>query len=157
MVITRSKGAQGQASSADGRSSLSIRAVKRSRVGRGRVLMKRGPGHFIIFSDKAGCWCAAPPNFVDLVAHPTGWGRTAEDATIGFANPNFTTALSKASGLCQTQSISLRSRNPDGARMSVRYDPETKLLYVRFGRESATEQRRAAFEVISNDSFVGAA
>jgi hypothetical protein len=57
--------------------------------------MKRGHGHFILFSDKAGGWCAAPPNFLDLVAHPAGWGRTAEGAIIEFANPNFTTALSR--------------------------------------------------------------
>jgi hypothetical protein len=45
-------------------------------------MIERGPNHFILFHDEAGDWCAAPPNFVDLIVHPTGWGRTAEDAII---------------------------------------------------------------------------
>jgi hypothetical protein len=45
-------------------------------------MVKRGPNHFILFRDDTGTWCAAPPNFMDLVAYRTGWGRTAEEAII---------------------------------------------------------------------------
>jgi hypothetical protein len=35
---------------------------------------------FILFQDRAGMWCAAPPGFRDLVIDPAGWGKTREAA-----------------------------------------------------------------------------
>lgn len=35
---------------------------------------------FILFMDKTGLWCAAPPGFRDLIRDPMGRGRTKRDA-----------------------------------------------------------------------------
>jgi hypothetical protein len=35
---------------------------------------------FILFRDRNGAWCAAPPGFCNLVRDPTGWGATRVEA-----------------------------------------------------------------------------
>ena len=35
---------------------------------------------FILFRDRTGTWCAAPPGFRNLVRDPTGWGETRSEA-----------------------------------------------------------------------------
>jgi len=37
-------------------------------------------GRFILFRDRNGSWCAAPPGFRNLVRDPTGWGATRVEA-----------------------------------------------------------------------------
>lgn len=119
-------------------------------------MVKRGPNHFILFRDDTGTWCAAPPNFVDLVEHPTGWGHTAENAIIELLRqPEFQDRAFNGEWTMPRAVDFIEVPEPEGAKMSVGYDPETKLPYVRFGRESAADQRRAAFKVISNDSPAG--
>jgi len=35
---------------------------------------------FILFRDRTGAWCAAPPGFRNVVRDPTGWGETRLEA-----------------------------------------------------------------------------
>jgi len=45
---------------------------------------------FILFRDRTGSWCAAPPGFRNLVRDPTGWGDTRSDAVRELlAHPEF--------------------------------------------------------------------
>jgi hypothetical protein len=37
---------------------------------------------FILFEDRTGTWCAAPPGFRDPVVDPVGWGATREEAVL---------------------------------------------------------------------------
>jgi hypothetical protein len=119
-------------------------------------MIERGPSHFILFRDEAGDWCAAPPNFVDLVVHPTGLGRTAEDAIIELLRqPEFHDRALKGEWSIPRAVDFIEVPEPDGAKMSVGYDLETKLPRIVFGGDAVAEQRRAAFKIISNDSPAG--
>ena len=119
-------------------------------------MVKRGPNHFILFRDDTRTWCAAPPNFVDLVAYPTGWGRTAEEAIIELLRqPEFHDRALKGEWPMPRAVDFVEVPEPDGTKMSVGYDPETKLPHIVFGSDRIADQRRAAFKVISNDSPAG--
>jgi hypothetical protein len=115
--------------------------------------MQRGPNHFILFRDQDGFWCAAPPGFVDLVEHPTGWGRTAEDAIIDLLRqPEFHNRASRGEWLLPRAVDFAEVSEPDGAKFRVGDELEKKLRHIVFGSDALAQQRRANFRVISNDT-----
>ena len=113
--------------------------------------MKRGHDHFIIFRDDAGTWCAAPPNFEDLMRHPTGLGSTKAEAIDDLlCDSEFLFGVSQGDWPMPRPVDFVEVPEPEGAKMTVAYDRETQTLTVKFGSNPIATERRATYMVISN-------